>query len=130
MASVQDRVGRVYKFDQIRYKMDEELLQQASQEVTVQTSERGQFLFDRYCTLHFAKYGRNYEPTHFSRGKLLPRFSALYDAKVPTIHIAIEVRSGPLFDRFIGQPADYVESAIRSDPRGWINAGTLVVTSA
>ena len=130
MATVQDRAGRVHRFDQIRFKMDEALLQQASEEVVDQTSERVQLLFDRYCALHLVKYGRNYEPTHFASGKLIPRFHVLYEKQAPTIRISIEVRSGQLFDRFIGQPPEYIESSFRSDPRGWMVAGTVVATSS
>lgn len=130
MATVQDRAGRAHEFDRIRFKMDETVLQQAAEEVVDQTSERAQLLFDRYCALHLAKYGRNYEPTHFANGKLNPRFHVLYARKAPTIRISIEVRSGPLFDRFVGQPPEYIESSFRSNPRAWLATGAVVVTNS
>lgn len=126
MSEVQDSVGRTFKFDRIRFQMDDQLLQQAAGEVADQTSERGQLVFNRYCALHLSKYGRNYEPAHFGNGKLLPRFAALYTNLAPTIRISIEVRSGHLFDRFVGQPPDYIESSFRRDPHAWLANGVVL----
>lgn len=130
MAAVIDRTGRTHQFDRIRFKMDEALLQQAAVEVVDQTSERAQLLFDRYCLLHLAKFGRNYEPTHFANGVLLPQFRSLYEQRSPTIRIAIEVRAGSLFDRYVGQPPDAIESSFRANPREWLAAAAVVATNS
>ncbi len=130
MAAVVDRAGRTHEFDRIRFKMDEALLQQAAVEVVDQTSERAQLLFERYCSLHLAKFGRNYEPTHFANGKLLPRFRSIYEQQSPTIRISIEVRSGGLFDRYIGQPPDAIESSFRANPREWLATAAVIATNS
>lgn len=127
MGVVTDRIGRTYTFDRIRFKMDEALLQQAAIGLVDETSERAQILFDRYCSLHLSKYGRNYEPTHFASGRLIPRFQAIYEQKAQVIRVVIEVRSGDLFDRYVGQPPNAIENSVRANPREWINAAAVVL---
>lgn len=126
MSDVIDSIGRTFKFDQIRFKMDEALLQQASLEVRDQSRERGQLLFDRYCQLHLQKYRRNYEPSHFSSGRVNSRFKPLYENMAPAIMVTIDITSGALFDRYIGMPIEEIEAAIKRDPRTWLNAGHVI----
>jgi len=124
MGNVIDSIGRTFSFDNIRFKMDESLLQQAALEVTDQSRQRGQFVFDRYCLLHYQKYLKNYEPTHFSNGRIDARYQHLYDNKTPVIRITIDITSGQLFAQYIGMPIEEIEAAIRRDPRAWVsNAG-------
>jgi hypothetical protein len=130
MTTVTDKVGRSFAFDRIRFRMDEDLLQQAAQEVVDVSKERGQMVFDRYCALHLFKYRRNFEPSHFSSGKLDERFRSLYDTPAPTIRVIVEIKAGPLFDQYIGQPTDYIEHAIRTDPRAWLSAGSVLTIQA
>lgn len=126
MTTVTDRVGRTFHFDQIRFRMDERLLQQAGAEVADQTKERAQLVFDRYCLLHLSKYGRNFEPAHFASGQLLPRFAPLYESPRPSIVVTVEITEGPLLERYIGMPPDYVEQAFRLDPKTWVAAGSVI----
>lgn len=125
MTKVVDSLGREFDFDVIRFCFDEELLQKASLQVINQDRRRGQLVFDRYCSLHLAKYRRNFEPTHFSRGKLLAQYAELYGNPAPVIRVSIEVSEGALFDRFIGQPFEHIEQSVRLDPGAWVRAGTL-----
>lgn len=126
MSEVFDALGRTFDFDRIRFKMDEELLQQAALEVPDKARQRGQLVFDRYCQLHRQKYLRNYEPGHFRNGRVDPRFQHLYDNPAPVIRITLDLTGGPLFDRFIGMPVADIEDAIKRDPRTWFAAGHLV----
>ena len=126
MPTVSDKVGREFHFDRIRFKMDEALLQQAASEVLDETSGRAQLVFDRYCFLHFEKYRRNYEPSHFSRGRLLERFTQLYATYRRSIVVRVVVTEGALFEKYIGQPAEYIEQAVRLDPRSWVQAGLML----
>lgn len=84
-------------------------------------------MFDRYSRLHLQKYRRNFEPIHFSNGRVDSLYSHLYDNSVPVISITIEVTNGALFDRYIGMPIEEIEAAIKRDPRAWVNAGHVVV---
>lgn len=126
MSEVRDAAGRTYRFENIRLRMDEGLIKQAAEEVVDQTRARGQLLFDRYCALHLSRYGRNFEPLHFSNGRLLPRFASLYANSAPVIRITVELRAGQLFDRFVGQPPDFIEQAFRQDPRAWATSGEVL----
>ena len=128
MSEVIDVIGRTFSFDYIRFKMDESLLQQAAREVTSQNGrERPQLVFDRYCSLHHAKYLRNYEPAHFSNGRLKEEYKAIYDNKSPLIRISIDVEKGTLFDQYVGMPIEEIEAAVKRDPRSWFSAGKLIV---
>lgn len=128
MSEIVDNIGRTFSFDQIRFKMDESLLQQATSEVVSQNSrERPQLVFDRYCLLHHAKYLRNYEPAHFSNGRLKEEYRSIYDNKLPLIRISIDVANGALFNRYVGMPVEEIEAAVKRDPRAWFMAGKLIV---
>lgn len=127
MSKVVDAVGREFNFDRIRFSFDEDLLQQAGTEVVAQDRDRAQLVFDRYCVLHLAKYRRNFEPSHFASGKLLGRFRELYQNPAPAIFVTIEVTSGALFERFVGQPFEFVEQSVRLDPGAWVRAGVVRV---
>lgn len=126
MSVVVDAIGREFKFDKIRFKFDEELLQQAASDVVAPARERAQSVFDRYCALHLAKYRRNFEPAHFAEGRLLDRYRDLYLRPGPSIRVTIEVTSGSLFERYIGQPFEHIEQAVRLDPVAWVRAGTVL----
>lgn len=126
MTTVVDAIGRHFKFDAIRFKMDEALLQQAAGEVIEQSKERGQLVFERYCRLHFYKYHRNWEPFHFANGRLKPEMQAIYGERVQALRIVIDVTSGALFDRYVGMPIAEIEAAILRDPRAWVKSGRVV----
>lgn len=125
MATVVDSVGREFSFDNIRFNFDEELLQHAGSDVVVEGRDRPQLVFERYCTLHRAKYRRNFEPSHFANGKLRASYRELYLNQTPLIRVTIEVSEGPLFERYVGQPVEHVEQSVRRDPGAWVRAGTV-----
>lgn len=128
MATVIDSIGRSFDFDKIRFKWDDELMQQAAKEVLSQNGrERPQLLLDRYCQLHKAKYLRNYEPGHFSNGGLDSMYASLYENINPAIRITIDITQGELFEKFVGMPYEHVEAAVKRDPRAWVLAGNMRV---
>ncbi len=127
MSVVMDRAGRQHHFDRIRFKMDEELLRQAASEVDDGEKRRAQVLFDRYCAHHLLKYGRNYEPVHFAHGRIKPNYAYLYEKRPAAIRITLEVRSGPLFDAYVGQQPAYAEASFQRAPRDWMMGAAVTV---
>ncbi len=49
-------------FDRARLLMDRELLRRAIKEMNAAKSTDLQWIWDRYCSLHFERYGQSFEP--------------------------------------------------------------------
>jgi hypothetical protein len=126
MSIVRDDLGRVFDFDKIRWKMDEKVLQQAISEITDETTQRAQTLFDRYILLHRIKYRRAYEPGHFKSGRLRDDMEPLYSKPQPMLRITIDVKEGALLERFVGAPVDIIEAEFKRDPINWVKQSRVV----
>lgn len=125
MPLVIDGVGRTHSFSKIRFKFDEELLHQASLDI-VDEENRPQMVFNRYNNLHLLKYGRNFEPAHFSNGKLRNQYKSIYRNKPEKLRLILEVSSPELIQKYIGYPPSEIEAAFQRSPAEWV-AGAAVI---